>query len=127
MIKSISALALAIAICGNAQASDSFTPAQVALESGFAIALAADRAQTIAIRDFCSGRSGCTLHETNPILGSRPSIAAANRYFFSAAALHLAVSALLPSDQRSAWQSSTLVLEVAVVGHNKRLGLSIHF
>ena len=122
-----SVLALALLGCGHAQASDSFTPAQVALEAGFVAALAADRAQTVDLRDFCRGRIGCTVHETNPLLGSRPSVASINRYFFSAALSHAIVSRLLPSSKRSAWQASSLALEVAVVGHNKRLGLSIHF
>ena len=122
-----SALALALLGCGHAQASDSFTPAQVALEAGFAVALAADRAQTVDLRDFCRGRIDCTLHETNPLLGPQPSVASINRYFFGAALAHAIVSRLLPSDQRSAWQASSLALEVAVVGHNKRLGPSIHF
>lgn len=127
MIKTIPALVLAFLMHSPARSSDDFSRSQVALEAGFTLALAADRAQTIDMRDFCSNRIGCTVHEINPFLGSRPSVAAVNRYFLLSAGAHALVSSLLPSTQRSAWQSSSLVLEAIVIGRNKRLGLSIHF
>lgn len=122
----VSALALVL-FAPAAHAAEPFGPSAYALEAAFVAALAFDRGQTSAIHSFCNGRIGCTVHETNPLLGRDPSQRKINRYFALGALAHAAVSYSLSGHTRTAWQASSLVLEVAVIGRNKRLGLSVRF
>lgn len=100
-----------------------------ALETGFVLFAALDLAQTHRIAGYCNGRGpGCTVHETNPILGRAPSSAAINRYFAGAMLGQFLVANALPHGAtRTLFISGTATLEIVVTGRNARLGLGYHF
>ncbi len=135
--KNLKKLAVQVVIAGVLQLSaltasaasfpEPLTEGQLVGEVVFLAALAADRQQTLQLKGFCDGRSGCTVHETNPLLGREPSRSRVNNYFLGAALAHAVVLYSLSSAYRSAWIASGIAVEVAVVGRNKRLGLRVSF
>lgn len=66
-------------------------------------------------------------HETNPILGSHPSLRSVNLYFGATLLCHTAISAILPDKYRRAWQYVTIGVEGAYVVHNFNIGIKFGF
>jgi len=92
------------------------------LETAFDVAWTADMLQTLDIR-----HHSATLHETNLILGRRPSQGAIVVYFAAGALVHYEVSRLLPVKLRRPWQCVTIGYEVGQVAVNYHLGLRFAF
>jgi hypothetical protein len=67
------------------------------------------------------------LEEKNFILGPNPSARKVDAYFATTLLAHWAITYSLPPEYRKPWQLSTIIVELAVIGHNKRLGLSFNF
>lgn len=64
------------------------------------------------------------MFEKNPILGPYPEQRTIRNYFIAAAVTHTALMVVLPPDIRATAQYATIALQVAVIGHNKYIGLS---
>jgi hypothetical protein len=126
--------ALALMITLPALASEPWTGPQIALESAYQGAMLADYFQTSSFH-----RSGFTVYtrtctpgatwytytpqrmevfESNPLLGHHPSQAAINQTFLAGAVGHLALSMVLPSHYRTAFQGVTLGAEVYMISRN---------
>ena len=82
----------------------------------------ADWAQTRAI-----AADPLRWHEKNLILGPHPRAVEVNRYFAATLAAHWAITYALPPEWRKPWQEGTIVLELAVVHRNARLGISMRW
>jgi hypothetical protein len=66
-------------------------------------------------------------HETNPLLGRSPSDPRIRNYFLSAGLIHTAIAYKLPPEYRRGFQYTTLALQLAVIAHNKKIGLRFEF
>lgn len=66
-------------------------------------------------------------YERNPLLGSHPPRETIYLYFGLGAIVHFTVSYFLPEPYRTAWQTSTIILQLPVVGHNFQIGLGFKF
>ena len=66
-------------------------------------------------------------YETNPILGRHPSDRRITLYFLSASVIHTGIAYKLPPDWRRGFQYTTLALQLAVIAHNKKIGLRFEF
>lgn len=67
------------------------------------------------------------MYETNFILGKHPSDVKIRNYFIASGVVTLGAVYLLPKHLRPYLIGGVLVLEVAVIGHNKRIGLRTNF
>ncbi len=116
------ALALGLAgVLSAPQADAAWSRADTARELGYVTLVAVDGAQT---REGV-GRGD---REINPFLGPHPSVGEIDRYMVAAAAIHGAISTILPESSRVAWQWGTLIGETLVVAHNAiYIGLGIRF
>jgi len=66
-------------------------------------------------------------YEKNPILGQAPSKTKTDLYFLATGVLHPVVTHLLPQEWRVWWQGITIGVEVAAVGSNFHIGMSLGF
>jgi len=91
-------------------------------------ALLADYAQTrdIAYRQQHACANGC-MHELNPLLGKKPTRGRINAYFATVAIGGYFALDNMSSESRTTALSAAAVLEIAVVGRNKHIGLSMRF
>lgn len=115
------ALALALA-CPIFVQADPLTGFELAKQWSYTALHLADWQQTRRIAG-----SGGRWIERNPILGAKPTQSQVNRYMASTLALHWLVTYSLPTQYRKAWQDNTIVLELAMVHSNWRLGISMGF
>lgn len=90
-------------------------------QAAVTVLFAIDYSQTMDIKNHRD------LEEKNPLLGKHPGDAKVRNYFIGAALTHAAVTYMLPTEYRKWWLDGTIVLELAVVGNNKRIGLSSKF
>lgn len=67
------------------------------------------------------------MYETNPILGAHPSNRRIGGYFVLAAASHSYIAYNLRPEWRRPFQYATIALQVAVILHNKKIGLNYEF
>lgn len=65
--------------------------------------------------------------EKNPILGRNPSDGKIDRYFAAAALGSVAVVYLLPDEYRWYFIGGVVAMQLNVIGHNKRVGVSFNF
>lgn len=65
--------------------------------------------------------------EKNVLLGPSPHRDKVDAYFAATLLGHWAVTYALPHEYRPYWLGSTITLEVAVIHHNTRIGLSWRF
>jgi hypothetical protein len=66
--------------------------------------------------------------ETNPLLGSHPSIGEVNNYFAASMLAHALIASQLPPEIRKWFQYGTIGLEAPVVGRNKfNFGIGMTF
>lgn len=63
----------------------------------------------------------------NSVLGEHPSIGRVNNYHVIVIAGHAAVSTMLPSDWRKAWQYVWIGIEADTVYRNHHIGLKVDF
>lgn len=66
-------------------------------------------------------------YETNPLLGSAPSVAEINRYFMLSMAGTAGAAYVLPPFWRRALLGSIIVVETAMVIENHRIGLRLSY
>lgn len=85
------------------------------------ILLAADYAQTRSISESC--HSGGVFRESNPLLGSCPSMGRVNAHFAGSAIALYALSETLEPRYRKAFLIGVGLLESAVVAHNLKIGI----
>jgi hypothetical protein len=86
--------------------------------------------QTIALMDWGQTRDIATnpnYYETNPLLGSDPTIQEVDRYFLASGVIHAAISQMLPKKYTKAWQYMTIAIESGYVLNNYRIGVQINF
>jgi hypothetical protein len=67
------------------------------------------------------------MYERNPILGAHPSNRRIGGYFVLAAASHSYIAYRMNPEMRRNFQYATIALQVAVILHNKRIGLNYEF
>jgi hypothetical protein len=65
--------------------------------------------------------------ETNPMLGSSPSVGKVDAYFVGAMVGTVALAHVLPGDWRQLFLGGVLALELGVVNQNRQLGIKVAF
>jgi hypothetical protein len=65
--------------------------------------------------------------ETNPILGTSPSVGKVDAYFVGAMVGTVALAHVLPGDWRQLFLGGVLALELGVVNQNRSLGIKMAF
>ena len=65
--------------------------------------------------------------ETNPILGSSPSVGKVDAYFVGAMVGTVALAHVLPGEWRQLFLGGVLALELGVVNQNRQLGIKVAF
>lgn len=86
---------------------------------------------TLTVIDWGQTR-GIALHpnqyrETNPLLGSHPSITKVDTFIPAGIIIHGVISMALPPKYRAYWQAVWIGVEGGAVWHNANLGLKINF
>lgn len=104
-------------------AADRWTKTDTRYEIAYAIVAAFDASQTADIRNHDNIEEGVPW--TKAILGKNPEPLPTAAYFGAAVALHAGISYMLPKDWRRGWQTTTLIVNSAVVANNWALGLRI--
>lgn len=113
---------LLCALASRANAADTWTVPDTALQVAVTAALYEDYKQTEQIASEPS-----RYHETNPILGEHPSGGKVRNYFIGSALASAGIAYVLPKPYREAFQAGVLGVEVVAIGHNKHIGLSVRF
>lgn len=108
-------------LCSPCQAAESFSEADLVGLGAIAATYVVDYKQTLDIKNHPG------MYETNPILGRNPSDVKVRNYFIASGLTTLGAVYLLPKKYRPYLIGGVLVLEVAVIGHNKRIGLRTNF
>jgi hypothetical protein len=85
------------------------------------MSLIADYAQTRDIKNHQG------FYETNPLLGRNPSDSRIRNYFISSALIHTGIAYNMKPAMRKDFQYATIALQVAVILHNKKIGLRYEF
>lgn len=80
-----------------------------------------DYAQTMDIKNHAG------YYESNPFLGRNPSDVRIRNYFITAGALHTYAAYNMKPEMRRNFQYATIALQVAVILHNKKIGLRYEF
>lgn len=115
-------LAISLALAGtSAQGADWDAADKVLLATALG-SLGADWAQTRYI-----ARNPVQFHETNPLLGSHPSVGKVNGYFALAAVGTVGISLALPPTYRKVFLGGVTLLEMSVVIRNNSIGIGMSF
>jgi hypothetical protein len=109
------------ALAGCSTVPSNWTTEDTQRESVYAVATVMDWRQTMDIARHPDRK------EANTILGEHPTNEKINQYFVVAGILQYSIAAILPPEERAAWQSMGILLEVICVRNNLKLGLSIGF
>src|SRR5262249_25262017 len=115
----ILALVLFPSLC---RAADAWETTDYYLAGAALAALAVDWGQTRHI-----AKNPQRFTETNPILGSSPSVGKVDTYFVGAMVGTLALAHVLPGDFRQLFLGGVLTLELGVVQQNRSLGIKMAF
>jgi len=115
-------LVLSVALLAGSAQADEWMTADTQREAVYLALHAMDWAQTRNI-----ARNPYKWHEQNSILGEHPSVDRVDAYFAIIALAHVAVSDMLPTEYRTAWQHVSIGFEAGVVGHNLSLGIGMEF
>ena len=126
---------LALFTVPAAEASETLSRQDIALEAVYQLTAAADWGQTRWMTQHWHwaepGPRGSLhpkeRHEINPLLGDHPSIGRVNAYFLACGITHALITAALPARWRPYWQGAGIVLEVSFVAHNAALGVHFDF
>jgi hypothetical protein len=108
-------------LAGSVKA-DEWTNLEISKQVAIGVLLIADMGQTLDIKNHYD-----CLEEKNPLLGVRPSDKKIYTYFLTAAILHTVLVDSLSTKHRAWLQNGTIALEIAVIGNNKHIGLSVKF
>ena len=104
------------------RAADPWDTTDCALAAGALAALAVDWGQTRHI-----AKNPLQFNETNPILGTNPSVGKVNAYFVGSMVGTIAIAHVLPSDWRQLFLGGVLALELGVTQQNRQLGIKMAF
>ena len=104
------------------QAADPWETTDYALAGAALAALAVDWGQTRHI-----AKNPSRFSETNPILGTNPSVGKVNAYFVGSMVGTVAIAHVLPSDWRTLFLSGVLAVELGVTQQNRSLGIKMAF
>ena len=104
------------------QAGDPWETTDYALAGASLAALAVDWGQTRHI-----AKNPSRFIETNPILGTSPSVGKVDAYFIGAMVGTVALAHVLPSDWRQLFLAGVLTVELGVVQQNRSLGIKMAF
>jgi hypothetical protein len=115
----ILALVLFPSLC---RAADPWETTDYALAGAAVVALAVDWGQTRHI-----AKNSNRFIETNPVLGTSPSVGKVDAYFVGAMVGTVALAHVLPSDWRQLFLGGVLALELGVVSQNRSLGIKMAF
>ena len=118
-MKTIIALVLALSFA-RAEAGD-WASTDSALLGIAVTGLAADWAQT---RYIATSRG---YHETNPLLGSHPSVGRVNAYFATSIATTVGLALWMPKTPRLLFLGNMAALEMAVIMRNHSIGIQARF
>ena len=66
-------------------------------------------------------------YESNPLIGTHPSIGRVNTYFAVTAVINTLVPYALPKPYRTYWQGGMIGIEAVCIGSNARLGVKLQF
>jgi hypothetical protein len=111
-----------VLVSSPCQAADPWETTDYALAGAALTALAVDWGQTRHI-----AKNPLQFNETNPVLGTNPSVGKVNAYFVGAMVGTVAVAHVLPSDWRTLFLSGVLALELGVTQQNRSLGIKMAF
>lgn len=114
-------LAMLLTGVQTSDAGEPWSEQDIQLEAAYLMLHAVDWGQTRTIA------TSDEFWETNPILGSHPTVAEVNRYFVATALLHVAITDSLHPRYRPLWQKFTIGVEAGYVGHNINLGITLEF
>ena len=103
-------------------AADPWETTDYALAGAAVAALAVDWGQTRHI-----AKNPNRFIETNPVLGTAPSVGKVDAYFVGAMVGTVALAYVLPSDWRQLFLGGVLALELGVVQQNRSLGIKMAF
>lgn len=110
---------------------DPWTREDTYRQSALTALLVIDWAQTrwfIRHNEQCAGTPGCAIWpETNPLLGTYPTIGKVNNYFAASIIGHAAIGYMLPSAWRHGWQYVWIGIELNTTARNQRLGVKMDF
>ena len=104
------------------RAADPWGTTDYALAGAAVAALAVDWGQT---RHIAKNPERYT--ETNPVLGTSPSVGKVDAYFVGAMVGTVALAHVLPGDWRQLFLGGVLALELGVVNQNRSLGIKMSF
>jgi hypothetical protein len=104
------------------RAADPWETTDYALAGAALAALAVDWGQTRHI-----AKNPNRFIETNPVLGTSPSVGKVDAYFVGAMVGTVALAHVLPGDWRQLFLGGVLALELGVVNQNRSLGIKMAF
>ena len=104
------------------QAGDPWETTDYALAGAAVAALVVDWGQTRHI-----AKNPQRFNETNPLLGTTPSVGKVDAYFIGAMVGTVALAHVLPSDWRQLFLAGVLTVELGVVKQNRSLGIKMSF
>jgi hypothetical protein len=104
------------------QARDPWDTTDYALAGATLAALAVDWGQTRGI-----AKNPQRFNETNPVLGTTPSVGKVDAYFVGAMVGTVAVAHLLPGDWRQLFLAGTLAIELGAIQQNRSIGIKMAF
>lgn len=135
MNKQTFALAVLILVASTARADD-WSAADTTRQAALTTLFIADWAQTRWMVKHPRSEQTCTattcsydyLRESNPLLGSRPSIGKVNNLVAASIVGHAAIAYMLPAGEwRKGWQYVFIGIETGAVLHNRNIGLKMAF
>jgi hypothetical protein len=115
----ILALVLFPSLC---RAADPWETTDYVLAGAAVAALAVDWGQTRHI-----AKNPNRFIETNPVLGTSPSVGKVDAYFVGAMVGTVALAHVLPNDWRQLFLAGVLTVELGVVQQNRSLGIKMAF
>ena len=104
------------------KAADPWETSEYLLAGAAVAALAVDWGQTRHI-----AKNPNRFIETNPVLGSSPSVGKVDAYFVGAMVGTVALAHVLPSDWRQLFLAGTLAVEIGAVSQNRSIGIKMAF
>jgi hypothetical protein len=104
------------------QARDPWETTDYALAGAALAALAVDWGQTRYI-----AKNSHRFDETNPMIGTTPSVGKVDAYFVGAMVGTVALAHVLPSDWRQLFLAGTLAVELGAISQNRSIGIKVAF
>lgn len=123
--KALQSIIAAILMLLLTPAAHAWTEKDTLWETAYLATHITDWGQTRDIARHCS--SSGAYFETNPVLGTCPSVETVNNYFIGTAMVHAAVAHMLPAKYRRMFQMGTIGIQMNFISNNSRIGLEVNF